>query len=186
MSALARCTPPARRLTPTHRSALPACAPSCKRCARAKPGFPICAISGINAGNAGEMIAAGADGVAVISALSRAADPAKAAQESARGGGRRARAAGQILTEQPDRDCRHHRRFGFERRRRHPGGPENLCGARRVWRKRHHGADRSKYARRERDLRRVGRFYQRPDRRHLFRSRGRCGEDRHAVPSGDS
>jgi thiamine-phosphate pyrophosphorylase len=46
-----------------------------------KPGFPICAISGINAGNAGETIAAGADGVAVISALSLAPDPAQAAQD---------------------------------------------------------------------------------------------------------
>jgi thiamine-phosphate pyrophosphorylase len=44
-----------------------------------KPGFPICAIAGINQSNAGEVIAAGADGVAVISALSLAADPAKAA-----------------------------------------------------------------------------------------------------------
>jgi thiamine-phosphate pyrophosphorylase len=46
-----------------------------------KPHFPICAIAGINAGNAAEVIAAGADGVAVISALSLASDPAKAAQE---------------------------------------------------------------------------------------------------------
>ena len=46
-----------------------------------KPGFPVCAISGINAANAGETIAAGADGVAVISALSRAPDPEKAARE---------------------------------------------------------------------------------------------------------
>jgi thiamine-phosphate pyrophosphorylase len=45
-----------------------------------KAQFPICAISGINAGNAAEVIAAGADGVAVISALSLAGDPAKAAQ----------------------------------------------------------------------------------------------------------
>jgi thiamine-phosphate pyrophosphorylase len=44
-----------------------------------KPGFPICGISGINPGNAGEVIAAGADGVAVISALSLASDPGKAA-----------------------------------------------------------------------------------------------------------
>jgi len=43
------------------------------------PKFPICAISGINAGNAGETIDAGADGVAVISALSLASDPAQAA-----------------------------------------------------------------------------------------------------------
>ena len=43
------------------------------------PGFPICGISGINAGNAAEIIEAGADGVAVISALSLAPDPAQAA-----------------------------------------------------------------------------------------------------------
>ena len=46
-----------------------------------RPGFPICAISGINAGNAADTIAAGADGVAVISALSLAGDPGKAARE---------------------------------------------------------------------------------------------------------
>jgi thiamine-phosphate pyrophosphorylase len=46
-----------------------------------KRGFPICAISGINSGNAGETIAAGADGVAVISALSRAPDPGEAARD---------------------------------------------------------------------------------------------------------
>jgi thiamine-phosphate pyrophosphorylase len=45
------------------------------------PKFPICGISGINAGNAGEVIKAGADGVAVISALSLAPDPGKAAQD---------------------------------------------------------------------------------------------------------
>jgi thiamine-phosphate pyrophosphorylase len=45
------------------------------------PNFPICAISGINAGNAAEVIEAGADGVAVISALSLASDPAQAAQK---------------------------------------------------------------------------------------------------------
>jgi thiamine-phosphate pyrophosphorylase len=42
--------------------------------------YPICAIAGINADNAGDVIAAGADGVAVISALSLASDPAAAAQ----------------------------------------------------------------------------------------------------------
>jgi thiamine-phosphate pyrophosphorylase len=46
-----------------------------------KASFPICAIAGINAANAADVIAAGADGVAVISALSLAPDPAKAAQE---------------------------------------------------------------------------------------------------------
>ena len=42
--------------------------------------MPICAISGINGGNAGDVIAAGSDGVAVISALSLAPDPAAAAR----------------------------------------------------------------------------------------------------------
>lgn len=45
-----------------------------------KPGFPICAIAGITDANAGDVIAAGADGVAVISALSLAPDPAQAAR----------------------------------------------------------------------------------------------------------
>lgn len=44
-----------------------------------RPGMPICAISGIDAGNAGDVVASGADGVAVISALSMAKDPAAAA-----------------------------------------------------------------------------------------------------------
>ena len=43
--------------------------------------FPMCAIAGINACNAADTIAAGADGVAVISALSLAPDPAAAARE---------------------------------------------------------------------------------------------------------
>ena len=46
-----------------------------------KPGYPICAIAGITAQNAGDVIAAGGDGVAVISALSMANDPAQAARE---------------------------------------------------------------------------------------------------------
>lgn len=45
------------------------------------PKFPICAIAGINQSNAGDVIAQGADGVAVISALSLAADPAIAARD---------------------------------------------------------------------------------------------------------
>ena len=43
--------------------------------------FPLCAIAGIDASNAGDAIAAGADGIAVISALSRASDPQAAARE---------------------------------------------------------------------------------------------------------
>ena len=45
------------------------------------PKFPLCGIAGITAGNAGETIAAGADGVAVISALSLKGDPRAAARE---------------------------------------------------------------------------------------------------------
>ena len=44
------------------------------------PKFPSCAIAGINAANAGATIAAGADGVSVISALSLAPDPTAAAK----------------------------------------------------------------------------------------------------------
>ena len=43
--------------------------------------FPTCGISGITVANAEPVIAAGADGVAVISALSHARDPAAAARE---------------------------------------------------------------------------------------------------------
>ena len=58
-----------------------------------KPGFPICAISGINAGNAAETIAAGADGVAVISALSLAPRSSAGRAGAARRGRRGAQAA---------------------------------------------------------------------------------------------
>jgi thiamine-phosphate pyrophosphorylase len=43
--------------------------------------LPICGIAGIDAGNAAPVIAAGADGVAVISALSMQADPQAAARD---------------------------------------------------------------------------------------------------------
>ena len=46
---------------------------------RRAPALPLCGIAGIDAGNAGSVIAAGADGIAVISALSKAPDPALAA-----------------------------------------------------------------------------------------------------------
>jgi thiamine-phosphate pyrophosphorylase len=48
---------------------------------RRKPGLPLCAIAGIDGSNAGPTIAAGVDGVAVISALSLAPNPADAARE---------------------------------------------------------------------------------------------------------
>lgn len=47
---------------------------------RRKRAFPTCGIAGINAGNAAEVIAAGADGVSIISALSLADDPKGAAR----------------------------------------------------------------------------------------------------------
>ena len=47
---------------------------------RRSPKLPVCGIAGIDASNAGAVIAAGADGVAVISALSLASDPAGAAR----------------------------------------------------------------------------------------------------------
>jgi thiamine-phosphate pyrophosphorylase len=43
--------------------------------------FPACGIAGISAANAAQVIAAGADGVSVISALSRAPDPVAATRE---------------------------------------------------------------------------------------------------------
>lgn len=43
--------------------------------------LPVCGIAGIDAGNAADVIAAGADGIAVISALSMQADPEKAARQ---------------------------------------------------------------------------------------------------------
>jgi thiamine-phosphate pyrophosphorylase len=45
-----------------------------------KRDLPVCGIAGIDAGNAGPVITAGADGVAVISALSMQADPQAAAR----------------------------------------------------------------------------------------------------------
>jgi thiamine-phosphate pyrophosphorylase len=46
-----------------------------------KRGFPVCGIAGIDASNAASVIEAGADGVAVISALSMRSDPQAAARE---------------------------------------------------------------------------------------------------------
>jgi thiamine-phosphate pyrophosphorylase len=45
------------------------------------PNMPVVAIAGIDASNAADVIAAGADGIAVISALSLAPDPAEAARK---------------------------------------------------------------------------------------------------------
>jgi thiamine-phosphate pyrophosphorylase len=48
---------------------------------RRRPDLPLCAIAGIDSSNAGAIIAAGVDGVAVISALSLAPSPTDAARE---------------------------------------------------------------------------------------------------------
>jgi thiamine-phosphate pyrophosphorylase len=48
---------------------------------RRAPKLPVCGIAGIDASNAAAVIAAGADGVAVISALSLAPDPAAASRD---------------------------------------------------------------------------------------------------------
>jgi thiamine-phosphate pyrophosphorylase len=48
---------------------------------RRRPDLPLCAIAGIDATNAGAVIAAGVDGVALISALSLAPSPENAARE---------------------------------------------------------------------------------------------------------
>jgi thiamine-phosphate pyrophosphorylase len=48
---------------------------------RRAPDLPVCGIAGIDASNAAEVIAAGADGVAVISALSLAPSPETAARQ---------------------------------------------------------------------------------------------------------
>lgn len=51
-----------------------------RRAQQQQKPLPVCGIAGIDAGNAAEVIAAGADGVAVISALSLAPDPKAAAR----------------------------------------------------------------------------------------------------------
>jgi thiamine-phosphate pyrophosphorylase len=48
------------------------------RALRASTRLPLVAIGGLNAGNAAEVVAAGADGVAVVSAVMAAPDPARA------------------------------------------------------------------------------------------------------------
>ncbi len=48
---------------------------------RRAPDLPICGIAGIDASNAAKVIAAGADGIAVISALSLVPDPEAAARQ---------------------------------------------------------------------------------------------------------
>lgn len=55
--------------------------PALLAAARAATGLPACAIGGITLANGGELVAAGADLLAVISALYDAPDPGRAAQQ---------------------------------------------------------------------------------------------------------
>ncbi|MDX1606189.1 MAG: thiamine phosphate synthase, partial [Candidatus Competibacterales bacterium] len=48
---------------------------------RARRPLPLCAIAGIDTGNLDRVLQAGVDGVALISAITRAPDPALAARE---------------------------------------------------------------------------------------------------------
>ncbi|KAA9004097.1 thiamine phosphate synthase [Paenibacillus spiritus] len=71
--------------------AKPACGPGLLSALRRyEPDLPMAAIGGLTAGNAAPALAAGADGLAVISAIAAAENPRRAAAELARlyGGGR--------------------------------------------------------------------------------------------------
>ena len=66
--------------TPTKRDTPPATGLDGLRRIRAATSLPLVAIGGIHAGNAAAVRAAGADGLAVVSAIMTAADPAAAAR----------------------------------------------------------------------------------------------------------
>ncbi len=72
-----------RRTIPIRRSAPRACARIAAAIRKRAPLMPVGAIAGIDESNAAATIAAGADGVAIISALSMADDPKAAAREHA-------------------------------------------------------------------------------------------------------
>ena len=142
------------------------------------PKLPLCAIAGIDATNAGATIAAGADGVAVISALSLAANPPDAARElraivdgELAGRARRVTAIAVTIAGSDSGGG-----AGIQAR------PEDLLRARCLRRVGHHRADRAEHARRHRRSTTCRRSSSR--RRSM-----RCspilhvggGEDRHAV-----
>ena len=64
---------------------------------RRAPKLPVVGIAGIDAGNAAEVIGAGADGVAVISALSQSPDPGRRGAQLARYRRRHAGEAGRVM-----------------------------------------------------------------------------------------
>ena len=69
--------------TPTKSDAAPAIGLAGLKTIVAKTNLPIVAIGGLNAANAAQVIAAGADGVAVVSAICAAPDAAEAARQLA-------------------------------------------------------------------------------------------------------
>lgn len=77
--------------TATKVTALPVLGVEGVAAVRAKVKLPIVAIGGVNEENARRLIEAGADGVAVVSALMNAPDPAAAARRLRQALGRRAR-----------------------------------------------------------------------------------------------
>jgi len=77
--------------TATKVTALPVLGVEGVAAVRAKVKLPIVAIGGVNEENARQLIEAGADGVAVVSALMNAPDPAAAARRLRQALGRRAR-----------------------------------------------------------------------------------------------
>lgn len=66
--------------TPTKTDTAPAFGLDGLRAVRQRSRWPLVAIGGVHAGNAAEVLAAGADGLAVVSAICAAADPAAAAR----------------------------------------------------------------------------------------------------------
>ena len=106
-----------------------------------KRDFPICGIAGhrcgqCRAGDRGRRRRRRGDLGAVAGARSAARRRASCAASSTR----RWRSE-----RDDDRDRRHHRGLGLRRRRRHPGRPEDVLGARRLWRVGHHRADRAEH-----------------------------------------
>jgi thiamine-phosphate pyrophosphorylase len=67
--------------TPTKTDTAPALGLEGLRAIRRAVGVPLVAIGGLHRGNVGEAIRCGADGVAVVSAIAAAADPAAAASD---------------------------------------------------------------------------------------------------------
>jgi thiamine-phosphate pyrophosphorylase len=66
--------------TPTKTDTAPAFGLDGLRAVRQRSRWPLVAIGGVHAGNAADVLAAGADGLAVVSAICAAADPAAAAR----------------------------------------------------------------------------------------------------------